>query len=257
MEAVLMVGGAGQRLQEVTGGRPKPLVLLANRPILAWTLEGLARRGFRRAFLCVGADAAPFRRCVRLAPDGLCLEFVTEDYPRGTIGALALCPLEAGHSCLVMNGDVLTTLDCAQFLHSHEQRGDDWSIAAHRAVWRTRFGEVDLDGEGWLTRYREKPEVAHLFSSGVYAVSPAARAWLRARAGPLPGLPELLPALSQDGLRVRVVPHAARWVDINDADDLCIAARELKPEILDAVAGRRAEPPRSAAPRFGERGWQL
>ena len=257
MQVVLMAGGKGERLAAVSGGLPKPLVRLHERPILAWTLEGLIRRGAQHICVCVGPNAAPFEReLVHELSREVRIDFVTEEQPLGTIGALLQCPLQADQPCVVMNGDVITTFDPRLLLQQLEQESSDWCIAAHEASFITRFGEVRANSEGVLAEYREKPRVSHQFSSGIYAISAKVRQHLaESKQLAAEPLPEMLKHLLQQGFQVDLLPHEELWIDINDQDDLAIAERELSKQHLQAIVGLGAAPKREAQPRFGERGW--
>jgi NDP-sugar pyrophosphorylase family protein len=262
LQAVIMVGGRGERLRAASEGNPKPLVSVAGRPLLSWTLEGLRNRGFKRVTLCVGPRAEPFMKFLdsphgRAATEGLHIAIVEESQPLGTIGAWLRCELEPG-PCLVQNGDVLTTLDQAALVQRHMDSGAAWTVATHQAVLRTRFGAIEATPDGRLLSYHEKPEATWEFSSGINVLQDRLQTTILAseEVAALP-LPKMLEALVAMGVEVHVARHHALWVDINDPDDLRIAERELDPGLQRAILGHGPGPDPQRRTRFGERGWSF
>lgn len=258
-----MVGGRGERLRAVSGGLPKPLVSVAGRPLLAWTLEGLQNRGFKHVTLCVGPSAEPFTKFLETSrgialQQGMQITLLEEPEPLGTIGAWLLTNLDPNTPCYIQNGDVLTSLDPRAFIEEHLKNGANWTIAAHEAVLHTRFGELLTHADGTLLEYREKPVHRWSFSSGIYVVDANLQDLLHKHPQlARQPLPDLLQALAQRGKKVRVAKHQALWLDINDPDDLHIAERELSIELQQAVVGNAAGPDPGRATRFGERGWSF
>lgn len=257
-----MVGGRGERLRPASAGLPKPLVQVAGRPLLAWTIEGLRNRGFERLTLCVGPSADPFMKFLdssqgRAAAGDLQIHMVEEPKPLGTIGAWLRCALEDG-PCLVQNGDVLTSLDQSALMQEHLASTAAWTVASHEAVLRTRFGALEASAEGRLTAYREKPEVRWKFSSGIYVLDSSLQATITTADGlrTCP-LPEMLERLGGMGVNVHVAGHRAMWIDINDPDDLRIAERELTEDLQQAILGLGPGPDPQRQTRYGERGWSL
>ena len=258
-----MVGGRGERLRAASKGLPKPLVSVAGRPLLAWTLEGLQNRGFQHVTLCVGPSADPFTKFLETSrglalQKGMGISLVEEPEPLGTIGAWLLTSLDPKAPCYIQNGDVLTSLDPRILMEQHRKSGASWTIAAHEAVLHTRFGELLTHADGTLAAYREKPVHRWNFSSGIYVVDANLQGLLREhpQLSALP-LPELLHALPQHGKQVRVEKHQALWLDINDPDDLHIAEREFTSDLQQAVLGKADGPDPARMTRFGERGWSL
>ncbi len=133
MRAVILAGGKGTRLRPYTTVLPKPLVPVGERPILELIIHQLAAAGFTRADLCVGHLGGLIRAYLTetgVVPDGVEVHYSWEDEPLGTAGALHLIE-RPDEPFLVMNGDILTTLDYGELLRFHRSGGAALTIATH------------------------------------------------------------------------------------------------------------------------------
>lgn len=223
--AVILAGGKGTRLAPYTVVFPKPLMPLGETPILEIVLRQLARDGFEHVTLAVGYLAelieAYFGDGERF---GVGLSYLRERDPLGTAGPLAFLP-PASEPFLVMNGDVLTTLDYGGFLDGHTASGADVSISTFARSQRVDFGVVETDDSGLVTGYLEKPESDFLVSMGVNAVSPSVLDGLAA--GERLDFPDLVLRLVAAGRPVRSVRFDGYWLDIGRHDDFEQAQREF------------------------------
>ncbi len=134
-------------------------------------------------------------------PDGMDIGYNWEDQPSGTAGAIRELEPPEG-PLLVMNGDILTTLDYRELISFHEEQGAALTIAAHRKDVKIELGVI----EGALndvTGYIEKPTLSYEVSMGIYVYGPEAVA--RIPAGRF-DFPDLVLALIDEGLPVRKVP---------------------------------------------------
>jgi NDP-sugar pyrophosphorylase family protein len=225
-KAVILAGGRGTRLAPYTTVFPKPLMPLGETPILEIVLRQLARSGFEDVTLAVGYLAelieAYFGDGSRL---GLTLRYSRERDPVGTAGPLSLIE-GLDEPFLVMNGDVLTTLDFGGFLDGHVTSRADVSIATFRRSQTIDFGVIESDAAGSVTGYVEKPSSEFLVSMGVNAVSPAALDHVTR--GERLDFPDLILRLLSAGRPVRSVPFDGYWLDIGRHDDFARAQSEFE-----------------------------
>src|SRR4051812_7129780 len=125
MRAVILAGGLGTRLAPYTTVLPKPLLPVGDRPILELIIRQLAHAGFEEIDISVGHLGELIRAYLEesgVVPDGVEVRYHWEEEPLGTAGALRqVGPFE--EPFLVMNGDILTTLDYAEVMSSHRERG--------------------------------------------------------------------------------------------------------------------------------------
>jgi NDP-sugar pyrophosphorylase family protein len=198
---------------------------LGETPILEIVLRQLARQGFSDVTLAVGHLAelieAYFGDGGRF---GLSLSYSREMEPMGTAGPLAF--LEGlDEPFIVMNGDVLTTLDYGAFLEGHISSGAVATIATFSRTQTVDFGVIETDGQDRVIDYLEKPSSEYLVSMGVNALSPSALT--RIKRGERLDLPELMLRLIRKGEIVRSLHFAGFWLDIGRYDDFALAQEEF------------------------------
>lgn len=223
--AVVLAGGRGTRLAPFTTVLPKPLLPLDDVPILEIILRQLARAGYTDVTLAIGHLGqlleAYFGDGSRV---GVRLQYAREDSPLGTAGPLkAIDGLDGPF--LVMNGDVLCTLDYRDFLAAHIASGATLSVSTHVRSNVVDFGVLRTDGEERVVAYDEKPATELLVSMGVYAFSPAALDHIEL--GERLDFPELVIRLLQSGEYVRSARFAGFWLDIGRHDDFARAQEEF------------------------------
>lgn len=226
VRAVLLVGGKGSRLAPYTATFPKPLMPLGDIPILEVLLRQLLRCGINRVTLSLGHLGELVQAYLshrKELSDRLELDFVHEDSPLGTAGALALVD-GLDETFLVMNGDVLTDLDFTALVASHKASGAALTIAAHEQAVPIDLGLLVTDEQGRLLGYVEKPVHHYTVSMGVYVYEPRALRFITP--GERIDLPDLVLELLTAGEHVQAYRNEALWLDIGRPDDYA-RAQEL------------------------------
>ena len=225
MKAVLLAGGKGTRLRPFTHVFPKPLMPLGDAdpmPIIEVVLRQLARRGFRDVTVITGYLTELIEAfCGSGTRFGSRLTYRRETTPLGTAGGLNLLDRPDG-PVLVINGDILTTLDFAAMYDFHRDRGASATIASYPREVRIDFGVLEFgDDPHVLAGYREKPEFSFQVSMGLYILDPVA--WDYLPTGEPFQMPELLEAMRQDGRAVHCFRQPCYWLDIGRHDDYATA----------------------------------
>jgi NDP-mannose synthase len=230
-DVVVLAGGKGRRLEPYTTVLPKPLMPLGDMPVLEVLLRRLSNAGLTRVHLAVGHLAQLIRAYFGDGSAlGLELSYWVEDAPLGTAGPLAHIELESDR-VLVMNGDLLTTLDFRALLGYHEEQGAAATIAVLRRDVPIDFGVVRVNGAE-VSGFEEKPVLSYDVSMGVYVFE---RTVLELVPDGHFDFPELLQALLDRGDRVAAYRFAGFWLDIGRHDDYELALErfdELRGELL-------------------------
>ncbi len=214
--ALIMAGGQGMRLRPLTLSSPKPMLPVAGRPILEHVVERLVECGFDQILVATGYQGQRIEDHLQDGRQfGATLRYLREESPLGTAGALALLPEDVDGDLLVMNGDILTTVDFAALAESHAASGADMTVSVREMVEQVEYGVVRVDGE-WIQGIDEKPRRSLLVNAGIYVVGPRMRQLA-------PGGPFDMTDLIRWGLgerrRVRSYPLREFWLDIGRMAD--------------------------------------
>ena len=216
MQAIVLAGGKGTRLKPFTNSIPKPLVPLGDQPILEIVLRQLKRHGFDRVTIAVNHLARLIQAFFGDGADlGLRIEYSLEDEPLGTAGPLRLVR-DLDELFLVMNGDLLTTIDYRELMARHAESGAAATIATFPKQVKIDLGVLQTDGERFVD-YIEKPVYHFDVSMGIYALDRRCLEHVPAR-GRF-DMPDLMLALSRSGLGVRCHRGDYEWLDIGRMED--------------------------------------
>ena len=243
MQAIVLAGGKGTRLRPFTHVFPKPLMPLGDdnpMPILEVVLRQLARYGFDDVAIITGYLTEYIETFCRDGQRfGTRITYRREVTPLGTAGGLMMVD-RPREPVLVLNGDILTTLDFAAMYDFHRKTAAKATIAAYPRKVKIDFGVLDFGDEPHvLAGYREKPEFNFEVSMGLYILDPIAWDYLRPGV-PLP-MPDLLEAMREDGRAVHAFRQDCEWLDIGRHDDY-VAANEIFQTRREAFLGD-GEPP--------------
>jgi NDP-sugar pyrophosphorylase family protein len=222
LEAIILAGGKAERLGEAAAGRPKALVELNGRPLVAYQVEQLARAGVERVLVsCAAGQEDVFESA--LAGIGPEIVAVPEPEPLGRGGGIRCAAAQRQESgdVFALNGDELVDVDLARLLKHHR----DGNAAATITVvpLRSPFGVVDLDDGDRVTGFREAPRLDQWVSCGIYVLGEEA----------LERFPErgdhettTFPELAAEG-RLRALRHEGVWLTVNTPKDLRVASEYL------------------------------
>jgi NDP-sugar pyrophosphorylase family protein len=215
MEAIVLAGGMAERMGDAAAGRPKSLVEVGGRPLLAWQIGRLRRAGVERVIVSCAAGQEPeFERTLV----GLGVEIVCAGEPErlgrgGAIRFAAASRAEEG-DVLAMNGDELVDVDFPALLERHRASGAAATVTVAQPP--SQFGQVDLTDDDLVTGFHEVARVPYWVNCGVYVLSPAALARF-----PEKGDHEttIFPELAGE-LTLRAFRHTGLWLTVNTPKEL-------------------------------------
>jgi dTDP-glucose pyrophosphorylase len=229
---LIMAGGLGRRLGDLTRYVPKPLVEVAGRPILETLISDLAAQGFRSIILAIGhkgeliedyfGDGRRF---------GVAITYVREVQPLGTAGAVAIVLPTLDRECIVTNADLLTRVNFGELVRFPHAEANDLTIGIIESTFQLRYGIIETDGAR-VTGIREKPELRHFVNGGIYVLQPKLARLVPA--GTRVDMDELIRTAIDAGLRVGCFPIHEFWADIGVPGDLKTAT--------SAYGRRRTDP---------------
>ncbi len=225
MRAVILAGGKGTRLAPYTTVFPKPLMPIGDIPILEIVIRQLAHYGFKDLTLAVGHLAELLMAyCNDGTKFGVHLNYSREEQPLGTAGPIALVP-NLNDTFLVMNGDLLTTIDYRAMLAYHRARGAIATIASYQRDVKIDLGVIEVSPDLWITNYIEKPTYHYSVSMGIYLFEPGILNYIPPNQRL--DLPELIIKLINDNQKVNIYPFNGYWLDIGRPDDYATAVEEF------------------------------
>lgn len=218
---VIMAGGKGTRLMPHTVNCPKPMVLVAGKPMLQHIIERSQQEGFNHFVLAINylghmieeyfGDGSRF---------GAKIDYLREQTSQGTVGALSLLARRPEASFVVTNGDVITDIRYGELLDFHIRHDATATMAVRVHEWQHPFGVVQIKGVD-IVGFEEKPIARTHINAGVYALSPDALDELIL--GEHCDMPTLFERIQSKLLRTVAYPMHEPWLDVGKPEDLKLA----------------------------------
>jgi NDP-sugar pyrophosphorylase family protein len=224
MKAIILAGGKGTRLAPYTTVFPKPLMPVDGMPILEVIVKQLAHFHIEELIFTVSQESEPLLSAYfgNGSRYGVNISYSMEQKPLGTAGPLSLIS-DLPETFLVMNGDVLTTLNYQKFIQYHRRQRGMVTIAMNQKRIQLELGVMEFSHGHRLTQYIEKPRLSYSVSMGVYIFEKKVLKWVPTR-GYL-DFPELIQKLLRKGERVFCYPSNDFWLDIGRHEDYGEAQR--------------------------------
>jgi len=217
IRVVILAGGKGTRLKPYTTIFPKPLMPISDMPILEVVFRQLKYFGFRHITLSVNHMAELIQTFFGNGEKlGLDISYCIEDTPLGTAGSLSLVE-NLTENFLVMNGDLLTTIDYSEMVQRHIQSAAEATIGVFPREVKIDFGVLDIAEDGSLLDYREKPRFEYLVSMGVNAFHKSVLDFIPKNQ--YLDIPTLMMNLKTSGKTVKTFRGECEWLDIGRPDD--------------------------------------
>ena len=180
MKAMALAAGKGTRLFPLTGEIPKPMAPVVNTPIIEHIFELLARHGVEEVRVNVHylADALLGAYGEESTVDGMRVHLEREDELLGTAGGVKRLADRFDETFVIVSGDALTDVNITELVEHHKERGALATIALRRVYDTSEFGVVDVDDEGNIKGFQEKPDpgeaISTLANTGIYVFEPRA-----------------------------------------------------------------------------------
>ena len=220
---VIMAGGKGTRLHPQTESCPKPMLLIAGKPILQHIIERAKVEGFSHFVVAIYHLGHMIEEYFGNGHElGVKIEYLREDSPLGTAGALSLLNPIPESSFVVTNGDVITDIRYGELLDFHIQHRAIATMAVRVHEWQNPFGVVQTKGIE-ITGYEEKPVSKSHINAGVYVIEPSATRHL-VKSTPC-DMPTLFELLQKEEHKVVAYPIHEPWLDVGRSSDLAAAGK--------------------------------
>ena len=222
---VIMAGGQGSRLRPHTENCPKPLLPVGDKPMLEHIIERARADGFRHFVLAIHYLGHMIENHFG---DGsrweVRIDYLREESPLGTAGAIGLINPRPEAPFVVSNGDVLTDIRYGELLDFHCRHGAAATMAVRLHEWQHPFGVVRTKGVD-IIGFEEKPVSRSHINAGIYVLEPAALDQLTA--GEHCDMPTLFGRLKDKSARTIVYPMHEPWLDVGRVDDYRAAQKNI------------------------------
>lgn len=223
---IILAGGKGRRLYPYTVVLPKPLMPVGDFPILEVVLRQLKKCGLTDVTLAVGhlgnLIEAFFGDGSRW---GIKISYSLEEEPLGTVGPLT-CLNDLDETFMVMNGDLLTTLNYLDLIEYHKSKKALATVAAQERWVDIDFGVIQKNKDETMAKYVEKPRLSYLVSMGIYLFEPEILKVIPKREKF--DFPDLMHLLLQEKKKVTIYKSDEFWLDIGRPDDYQKAVEEFE-----------------------------
>jgi mannose-1-phosphate guanylyltransferase/phosphomannomutase len=246
MQTVVMAGGQGTRLRPLTSNRPKPMVPVANKPLMEHIIELLKKH-----------DCSDIIVTLQFLPTlienyfgdgeghGVQMSYVTEESPLGTAGSVRNARSLLNRTFLVVSGDALTDIDLSAAAAFHKERGAMATLVLKKAPNPLEFGLVIADAGGKIERFLEKPGWGEVFSdtinTGIYIIEPEVLN-LIPDDRPYDFSKDLFPQMLENGFPLYGYVAEDYWTDIGNLEQYLAAHRDILEGLVDVkVPGHRME----------------
>ena len=239
MQALILAGGRGTRLHPYTLVFPKPMLPVGGQPIIQTIVSQLVNHGFGRIVISLGY----LGNYVRMffdehgnTPDGAAISYIVEDEPLGTAAPVSLLA-DPEENFLVLNGDILTSINFSDLYTFHVRNAATLSIAVGIKQVKMNLGVIDLDGQGRITNITEKPTYTYHDNIGIYVYNRRALKYIEP--GHRLDLPDLVNRLIAAGEKVCGFASSDPyyWIDIGRHADYEQANQEFSLRRDDFLGG--------------------
>ena len=223
--AVVMAGGKGKRLRPLTESVPKPMIKVAGRPILERIILHLVSYGFHRIFISTNYLGEVIKNHFKDGSNyGVEIEYLCENEPLDSGGAISLLPEIPEHPLLVINGDLIAEANFAEMIKFHDQNDFYATMGVYTYFHPVPYGCIEIEGKR-VTSLTEKPVLEKMVNAGIYVLSPqAVTAIPKNNSFPITTLFD--DALSKD-LSCGAFTIEAEWLDIGTPNQLRKARGEI------------------------------
>ena len=221
---LIMAGGLGERLRPLTNETPKPMLKIGGRPMLENTILSLKSQGFEDFYISVNFKKEKIQRFFGDGKNfGVDIEYLTEREKLGTAGALSLVSKKLSRPLLVLNGDIITTLNFAKLLEFHKESHADMTVAVRDHSFQIPYGVAHNRGSELLS-IKEKPVKTVRVNAGVYVFEPRV---INELSEPIKiDMPNFINFIIKKGFRGVAFPVSEYWVDIGSFEEFDRANNE-------------------------------
>jgi dTDP-glucose pyrophosphorylase len=226
IDAVIMAGGKGERLMPLTKDKPKPMLEVSGKPILEHNIDLLANYGVYNIHISVNYLSDQIKNYFQDGAEReIKINYIEEEKPLGTLGAVKLYRSYENDDILIMNSDVLTNINLADFYLSFKEKDADMSIATTSYHVNVPYAVLEMENDE-VKSFSEKPTYTYFSNAGIYLIK-------RKLVDEIPdnefyNATDLIKRLIDTNRVVVTYPILGYWLDIGKHDDYQKAQLDFK-----------------------------
>ena len=214
---VIMAGGLGSRLGELTKYQPKPMLRVGEKPLLENMIEILRDQGFYDFYISVNYKANIIKEYFGDGSNfGVQIKYLEEDERLGTAGALSLIEENLKHPFFVINGDIITTQNFNNIKRFHNKKSATATMCVKNHTITNPYGVIKTQDDK-IVRFEEKPEYNSLINAGIYLLNPEILEIIPNNR--YYDMPELFESLMSTKKNIVAYELKSYWIDIGHAID--------------------------------------
>lgn len=221
----LMAGGFGKRLKPLTNKTPKPMLKIGDKAILEIIIDSFIANGFQKFFISTHFEAEQIKNYFGDGSRmGVSINYVHEEEPIGTAGALGLLPKDLTLPIIMMNGDLITKIDFSKILDFHNKNSADITMGSRKFDFQVPYGVIKSDGKH-VTGIEEKPIQSFFVNAGVYIINPGI--FRNMNGSKYIDMPDFIKENMTLGKNVNIFPMHEYWLDIGKIENYKKAQTEI------------------------------
>lgn len=226
-DAVLMAGGEGKRLRPLTERTPKPLLKVGEKPIIEYNIDRLISYGIKKISLSINYLGDQLESYFGEGDSkGIEIKYIKEEKPLGTIGSILLVDSFNHDDIIVMNSDLLTNIDFADFFKSYQESNADMAVAATSYHVDVPYAVLEVNDGIEVKSLKEKPRYTYYSNAGIYILK-------KSLLDMIPkdkffDITDLMDKVLEMNLKLITYPINGYWLDIGKHEDFKKAQEDIK-----------------------------
>lgn len=230
-DAVLMAGGEGKRLRPLTENTPKPLLKVGDKPIIEYNIDRLISYGIKTINLSINYLGEQLVEYFGSGESkGIDIRYVNEDRPLGTIGSILLVEKFYNDDIIVMNSDLLTNIDFADFYKTFKESNADMAVAATTYYVDVPYAVLEVTDNNEVKSLKEKPRYTYYSNAGIYILKKDILKMIPENQ--FYDITDLMEHILEINLKLVTYPINGYWLDIGKHEDFKKAQEDIKHIIL-------------------------
>ncbi|MGL4731448.1 MAG: nucleotidyltransferase family protein [Clostridium sp.] len=215
---IIMAGGLGTRLKELTKEIPKPMLNLGNKPIMEHIIENFKMYGFNKFLISVNYKYEIIENYFESGYSHGCrINYLKEDKRLGTAGAISLAKDYIKDDFFVVNGDVYSTANFSKIFDYHKKNDNDITVVSVKKTMNIAYGVIESNADDSIKEIKEKPSYDFIISGGMYCLSPKVLKYIPK--DEYFEITELIDICIKNNMNVRHYLIEDYWMDIGRIED--------------------------------------